>query len=73
MFLKGIFKSINNLNTDELRQIINDDKVDSYALLDVRTPKEYSRGHLPGAQHIPVAELADRLDELNPDKPIIAY
>jgi rhodanese-related sulfurtransferase len=73
MFQKGIFNSVKNLTADDLHQIIDNDKVDTYTLLDVRTPKEYARSHLPGATHIPVAELADRLDELDPGKPIIAY
>lgn len=73
MFLKGIFRSVNNINTDDLRRTIASERVNTYTLLDVRTPKEYARGHLPGARHIPVAELADRLDELDPNKPIIAY
>ena len=73
MFLKGIFRSVSNINADDLRQTINSEKLNTYTLLDVRTPKEYIRGHLPGALHIPVAELADRIDELAPDRPIITY
>jgi rhodanese-related sulfurtransferase len=33
-------------------------------LLDVRTPDEFAAGHVPGATHLPVQELAARLDEL---------
>ena len=44
-----------------------------YNLVDVRTAKEYEGGHLPGARLIPVGELADRLAELDPQKPTIAY
>lgn len=33
-------------------------------LLDVRTPEEFSAGHISGALLIPVQELPDRLDEL---------
>lgn len=47
-----------------------------YALvLDVRTQEEYSNGHLPGAQVIPVAELAKRLRELEAYRstPILLY
>lgn len=41
--------------------------------LDVRTPHEYEEGHLPGALHIPLDELRDRLGELPRDRPIVAY
>lgn len=42
-------------------------------LLDVRTPKEYSDGHIPGAINIPVDELRNRLSELPRDRKITAY
>ncbi len=45
----------------------------SYTLLDVRQPGEYEKEHLPGALLIPLPQLLDRLDELDPDKPLVAY
>lgn len=36
--------------------------------LDVRTPKEFAEGHLPGAVNIPLDELRERLKELDPAK-----
>jgi NADPH-dependent 2,4-dienoyl-CoA reductase/sulfur reductase-like enzyme/rhodanese-related sulfurtransferase len=42
-------------------------------LLDVRTPEEYGRGHIPGARNIPLDELRDRLDEVPKDQPVVAY
>lgn len=33
-------------------------------VLDVRTPQEYQKGHIAGSQHIPLTELARRLDEV---------
>ena len=42
-------------------------------VLDVRPRAEYAAGHLPGAVHIPLDELADRLAELPDDREIIAY
>lgn len=44
-----------------------------YTLLDVRQPKEYANTHIPGAKLIPLPELADRLDELDPGKPVVTY
>jgi rhodanese-related sulfurtransferase len=35
-------------------------------LLDVRTPKEFSEGHLPGAINIPVDQVAGRASEIGP-------
>lgn len=33
-------------------------------LLDVREPDEFAAGHAPGALHIPLGQLADRLGEI---------
>jgi len=42
-------------------------------LLDVRTPKEFASGHIPGAVNIPVDDLRSRLVELPHDREIAAY
>jgi rhodanese-related sulfurtransferase/DNA-binding MarR family transcriptional regulator len=52
-----------------LRRLESGDAV----VLDVRPDAEYAGGHLPGALHIPLAELADRLAELPADREIVAY
>ncbi len=41
------------------------------AVIDVRNRSEYEAGHLPGALHIPVGYLAERLGELPRDKPLV--
>jgi rhodanese-related sulfurtransferase len=46
---------------------------DGGVLVDVRRPKEYAEGHVQGAINIPVGEIADRLDELPRDRPIVVY
>ena len=42
----------------------------SVTRLDVRTPMEYSRGHVEGFVNIPVDELRERLGELDAQKPV---
>lgn len=42
-------------------------------LLDVRTKDEYSMGHIPNAQNIPVDELRQHLDDISKDKNIYVY
>lgn len=44
-------------------------------LVDVRTRKEYSRGHLDGAVNIPYSDIYLRAEEVlpDPDKPLIVY
>ena len=46
---------------------------DRTTLLDVRTPKEFAEGHLPGAVNVPVDDLRARLGELPRDRRILAY
>ncbi len=42
-------------------------------LIDVRTPDEFSRGHIEGAINIPVDELRGRLGEIDKNKEVIEY
>lgn len=42
-------------------------------VIDVRSPDEWSHGHLPGARHIPLAALPDRLDEIDPSRPVVLH
>jgi hydroxyacylglutathione hydrolase len=42
-------------------------------VLDVRSPEELAKGRVPGAMHIFIAHLAERLDELDRDKTIVTY
>ena len=45
----------------------------SLQVVDVRSPGEWKRGHVPGARHIFVPELRKRLDELDRSKPTAVY
>ena len=58
------------VGTEELVARVERDEV---VVLDVRPEPEYAGGHLPGAIHIPLAELPDRLAELPRDREIVAY
>ena len=40
-------------------------------IIDVRSPEEWSHGHLPGARHIPLAALPDRLNEIDASRPVV--
>ncbi len=42
----------------------------SAILLDTRTPGEYARAHMEGFRNIPLDDLRDRLDEIEPGKPV---
>lgn len=40
-------------------------------VLDVREPEEWEAGHIPGAKHIPLGELTERIKELDPQKEMV--
>ena len=66
---------IDNIATGVLKQwhIEDADKLPRdgrVTLLDTRTVREYQRGHIEGFYNIPVDELRDRLDEVDPIKPV---
>ena len=42
-------------------------------LLDVRTDKEYGQGHIPGAVHVPLSEIGDKIKKLKKDKDLVVY
>jgi rhodanese-related sulfurtransferase len=45
---------------------------DDPVVLDVREPWEYRQGHVPGAVLIPLGQLAARVGELDPSRPVAA-
>ena len=61
---RGILKQWHLKNADALP------RDGSVTLLDTRTAGEYKRGHIDGFRNIPVDELRQRLEELDPGKPV---
>lgn len=47
-------------------------KEEEIRILDVREPDEWNAGHIPGAIHIPLGDLEDRLADVPIDRPIVA-
>ena len=45
----------------------------SLQVVDVRSPGEWKRGRVPGAHHIFLPELPNRMNELDPNKPTVIY
>lgn len=73
MGILDYFKPVSSWSAEKVRDFLREKNAGDYNLVDVRQPQEYEHGHLPGAQLIPVGELEGRLEELDPDKPTIAY
>ena len=46
---------------------------DLIQIIDVRSPADYARGHIPGAVNIPLSEIRDRLDEISREHPVVTH
>ncbi len=64
---------VKSIDFNETKSMIDQARGDDVILLDVRQPKEYKNAHIPGATLIPLPELADRVDEVGKDKPVLVY
>lgn len=42
-------------------------------LIDVRADHEWDAGRIPGAKHLPLAELNERTGEIDQDRPVVLY
>jgi rhodanese-related sulfurtransferase len=42
-------------------------------LIDVRADHEWEMGRIEGATHLPLAELAERVGEIDRDRPVVLY
>ena len=73
MTFLNYFKPVSALTADRVRELLKEKSIEDFNLIDVRQPREYERGHLPGAKLIPVGQLDSRVHELDQDKPTIAY
>jgi len=70
---KQLVTPVGNMEAEEVRVYMEGHAEGTYTLLDVRQPREYEKSRIPGAMLIPLPELGDRSDELDLDRPVIAY
>jgi sulfur-carrier protein adenylyltransferase/sulfurtransferase len=73
MQIAQYFKKVETVPAAALREFLAAHTPDEYNLVDVRSPQEYGRGHLPGARLIPLGELPQRLSELDRTKRTCTY
>jgi rhodanese-related sulfurtransferase len=61
--------TVKEVTRDEAKALIDQ----GAQLVDVRADHEWEAGHLPGAVHIALPELAQRAGEIDRDRPVIFY
>jgi rhodanese-related sulfurtransferase len=63
--------------SDEPREVSREEAqklIDEGAqLVDVRADHEWEMGRIEGATHLPLAELAERAEEIDKDRPVVLY
>jgi sulfur-carrier protein adenylyltransferase/sulfurtransferase len=64
---------VHQIEPKEAGRFLDEVRLGARTLLDVRQDFEYAEGHLPGAKHIPLPELSERLGELNRNLPLMTY
>jgi hydroxyacylglutathione hydrolase len=64
----GPIQKVSQVSVHELKENLED-----FQILDVRTPSEWSEGHIPRARHMFVPEVRERASELDDKKPIATY
>ena len=70
---KQFFTPVKSYSAEDARKFISKTPLSDLTILDVRQPGEYEAGHIPGAKPIPIADLGNRLNELDPNKPTLVY
>jgi len=71
----AVFKLFGYLGRLGIKQILPQelDQKKGMVILDVCTNKEYNNGHIPGAVHVPLQEIGNRIKKLKKDKEIVVY
>lgn len=64
---------VTSFNFEQCKSYLDGMPADDVTILDVRQPNEYQSGHIPGAKLIPLPQLGERLNELDPQKPTVVY
>jgi rhodanese-related sulfurtransferase len=57
------------VSRDEAQKLIDD----GAQLIDVRAQHEWDTGRIAGAAHLPLAELSQRADEIDRERPVVIY
>ena len=59
------------ITATELKQRL--DKGDDIQIIDVREDNEYAFARIPNSKHIPLAQVLNRVDEIDPDRETVVH
>lgn len=70
LFRRNQGEGVQALSVSDYKATYVDGKRD-HVLVDVRTPGEFSNGHLPGAINLPLNELGSKTNKIKKGKPVV--
>src|SRR4030042_2760455 len=73
ILLKKLFAPVESLGADGARKYLASHPEGTFTLLDVRQPGEYEEEHIPWATLIPLPQLNDQYQQLDPEKPTLVH
>jgi len=71
--LRKLFTPTAAMDSDKARQYMEEHSEGTYTLLDVRQPWEYEEDHIPGSKLVPLGDLKEGTQDLDPNKPTLVY
>ena len=66
--LKKLFTPVESMDAEEAKKYLASHGEGTFTLLDVRQPGEYEAEHIPGATLMPLPQLNDQYQKLDPEK-----
>jgi rhodanese-related sulfurtransferase len=67
----GVEDTVDNLSAERVKQLM--DAGEKVVFIDLRPAKEYQQNRLPGARSIPLAEVANRFNEIPKSGRVVLY
>lgn len=64
---------VQSIDTNQAKAYLEGKQVNDLTILDVRQPKEYEAGHIPGAVLTPLPEITDHMHRIDRSKPVMVY
>jgi rhodanese-related sulfurtransferase len=67
----GVEDTVDNISAERAKQLL--DAGEKLLFIDMRPAKEYQQNRLPGARSLPIAEVANRFDEIPKSGRVVLY
>ena len=67
----GVEDTVDNISAERVKQLM--DAGEKLVFIDMRPAKEYQQNRLPGARSLPIAEVANRFNEIPKSGRVVLY